>query len=67
MFITCWTDIIPESQASTTYLNSISGADKVGNPLLSTEDVLQRLSRSLPPSEVCSKVAEVSRKCCRGI
>ena len=37
-----------ESKASTTYLNSPSAADKRGNPWLSTEDVLDRLSRSLP-------------------
>ncbi|KAL5258826.1 hypothetical protein ACHWQZ_G009330 [Mnemiopsis leidyi] len=45
-----------ESRASTTYLNSPSGADKVGNPLLNSNDILDRLSRSLPPSSVNSNL-----------
>ena len=41
-----------DSRASTTYLTSPSGAEKRGNPLLCSSDILDRLSRSLPPSQV---------------
>ena len=40
-----------ESRASTTYLLSPSTADKTGNPLLNSGDILEKLSMSLPPPE----------------
>ncbi|XP_063679712.1 DNA ligase 1-like isoform X1 [Bolinopsis microptera] len=43
--------ISKDSRASTTYLTSPSGAEKRGNPLLCSSDILDRLSRSLPPSQ----------------